>query len=80
MVKIALFGSTGDIGKTAVSAALDAGHRVVAVARNVAAAEKLFGSRNNLTIVQGAYRHDTCSKSMITCSSSVWRYRTCEGC
>ena len=52
---VLVIGATGNIGVSAVFAALRSGRKVLAVVRNQASAEKLFkaiGSRENITTVE----------------------------
>lgn len=52
-MRIVILGATGATGKLAVRFALEAGHSVTAVARNVSAAAAELGSHPQLTIVRG---------------------------
>lgn len=59
---VLIVGATGNIGVSAVLAALSSGYHVLAIVRNQASAEKLFGyvkTRDGITTVETDIMSDT---------------------
>lgn len=56
-MRIFITGSTGRFGRVLTRAALELGYEVVALYRSAEKAERLFGQRPNLTLVQGDLEH-----------------------